>query len=736
MNKLFSREKIYLHLDRSSYWASDDIWFKAYLKDSPIAECNLYVELFNSSETVVQKKIYWAQGGLAYGDMHLTDTISSGVYQIRAYTNWMRNFDDQWFFRKDLVIMNLRDHQTDTESNRLKERKIDFQFFPEVGTFIAGLKNKVAFKVADQNGKGLEVEGKVVDDLGNVVVDLKSNFKGIGSFVIQPKEGRKYTAHVTIAGEITLDIDLPDSHKEGVMLTIDPNDSIVIHAQISGKSLSTETNLNGEFYLIEQVNGLVCYQVNVKMKNGVCNLAIWKDAFPNGIVQFTLFDYDALPVCERLVFVNHHDNVTVKIDTDQKSYPTRDKVLLHVTAMKGKTPLVANLSMSVYNPETQIGMEHYPGNILTHLLLSSELKGLIEDPVFYFKDDSLSTLHALDNLMLTHGYRHFDWKQIQEDKYPRIAYPAEECIKIRGIVKSIIMGKSVPECRVTLVSVKGLFRFYQVSTDSLGQFLFSNLYFNESSQFSLQAINKKGKRNTWIEMDTSSFVSPQVSYLPIAYQYSPKDPVNATSYLSDVNNELLKRKWHLSDTILLIDINIVKHQIKKGDGHIRMYGEPDYVLDVAKEDDVYANIFDMLEASPKTRRFIGGAVFLDGVPATRELINSIPASGFDKVEVVKFSPLIKGGGPGLFFYLKRGGPEKYVPIDAQGMRSAKVMGYSVIRKFYSPRYYTQLPIEIKKDFRSTLYWNPIVRTDSLGKASVFHFTIVTRQERCRWWLKG
>src|SRR5450759_4128425 len=92
-NLRFPQEKIYLHLDRPSYWANDDIWFKAYLQNSPISDCNIFVELLNSSGTVLQKKMYWVQHGLAYGDMHLADTIPSGVYQIRAYTNWMRNFD-------------------------------------------------------------------------------------------------------------------------------------------------------------------------------------------------------------------------------------------------------------------------------------------------------------------------------------------------------------------------------------------------------------------------------------------------------------------------------------------------------------------------------------------------------------------------------------------------------------------------------------------------------------------
>ena len=124
-NMQFPQERVYLHLDRPSYWAGDDVWFKAYVKNSPINECNLYIEIINASGDVVNKNIAWVQNGLAYGDFILADTLSSGVYQVRAYTNWMRNFNEVWFFRKDLVIWNLRDKKIENEPVKLRQRDID-----------------------------------------------------------------------------------------------------------------------------------------------------------------------------------------------------------------------------------------------------------------------------------------------------------------------------------------------------------------------------------------------------------------------------------------------------------------------------------------------------------------------------------------------------------------------------------------------------------------------------------
>jgi len=169
-NLRFPQEKIYLHLDRES---------------------NLYVEVINSSGSVVCKNIAWVQNGLAYGDIHIADTLSSGVYQIRAYTNWMRNFDEVWFFRKDLVIWNPRDKEIKTESTALKARDIDLQFFPEGGTFVSGIENKIAFKAIDKQGNGIDFEGIIVDDSRNQIAEIKSNYKGIGSFVFTPEGGKR-----------------------------------------------------------------------------------------------------------------------------------------------------------------------------------------------------------------------------------------------------------------------------------------------------------------------------------------------------------------------------------------------------------------------------------------------------------------------------------------------------------------------------------------------------------------
>lgn len=719
-NQDFAQEKIYLHLDRPSYWANEDIWFKAYLKNTVIPNCNLYVELLNSHGEVVYKNICWSQNGLAYGDIHLADTLSSGVYQVRAYTNWMRNFGEEWFFRKDLIIWNLRDKAIAPEYSELKSRQVDFQFMPEGGTFLAGVKNKVAFKVIDRKGKGLDAEGVVLDGSGKEVTKIISLYKGMGSFEITPQAGIKYTAEVIVAGGIPMKIDLPNPSSSGVGMKINPEDTDKIHLEIS----EAGGGMGNNYFVVGQTEGNVSYQGEILTKSGKGVLDISKDKLPTGIVRFTLFDSEMVPRCERLVFVNHHDQLDVKIEAEKTEYHPREKVIIDLyTLTKEENPALANLSLSVYQKETTHETETYPENILTRFLLSSELKGRVEEPAYYFKDDSLSTVLALDNLMLTHGYRYFDWKEIMNDSNPEISWHPEPSIQLKGTVYSAVLHRPVINGKVAMMTVKSLLTIREQKTDSVGRFIFSNLFFYDTIQVALQSKNQKGKALTEIEFDNRSTTSPETTILPLTYQYSKDNSSNTVTSLSELTPELLSRKWHLSDTIMLGDINVIARKKKKNnDGHVRPYVDADYVIDVTKMDDVYGNILETLEMnSPMFRNYRDhdAKFFFDGFPDGSGWLAGMPVSWFDKIEFVRMAPIPgKGFGRAIYFYTKRGAPNEK-PEIASGVTATKLIGYSVMRNFYSPDYDSSEDQNVdKKNYRSTLYWNPVVETDEDGTSWV------------------
>jgi hypothetical protein len=582
---------------------------------------------------------------------------------------------------------------------------------PESGTFLSGINSRVAFKVIDKNGKGLDVEGVILDEKGNEIAKIKSGYKGMGSFELTPQAGMKYTAEVLVAGNINMNFNLPETTVSGVAMKINPEKTDRIQVEINESGLPSE----GKYLVVGQVEGKVSYQKEVLVNSGKSVLEISKNEFPTGIVRLTLFDNQMIPRCERLVFVNHNDQTEVKIEPEETEYHPREKVIIDLfTLDKEETPVLANLSFSAYYSETTPETEIYPENIMTRFLLSSELKGRVEEPAFYFKDDSLFTIIALDNLLLTHGYRYFGWEEITDIRQPEISWQPDSSIEIKGKVISFLTNRPVPNSKVIMMTVKSLLDVREQVADSAGNFVIPNFYFYDTIQVSLQSRNPNGKTTTEIKLDESLTSSPETNILPLIYQYSKENQSTTVTYLSELTSELRNKKWHLSDTILLGDINVVTRKKKEYDGYARPYLEADYVIDATLFEDTNGNIIETLEMnSPIFRMFMnrGARVFFDGSSAN----GSMPASWIDKVELVRMAP-IPGAGfePAVFFWSKRGAPNK-VPKFASGISTTKLVGYSVIRNFYSLVYDGSEDIEnLKGDFRSTLYWNPVIETDEDG----------------------
>jgi hypothetical protein len=274
-------------------------------------------------------------------------------------------------------------------------------------------------------------------------------------------------------------------------------------------------------------------------------------------------------------------------------------------------------------------------------------------------------------------------------------------------------------------------------TDSLGNFVFSNLFFNDTVYISLQGGTKKGKKKNWVEVDNRSSISPVRDFLPVNYRHNNEDQFTTSYYLSEPDSALLYRKWQLSDTILLGDINITARKRKKEDGHFRPYSDADYVIGTKKLEEEMGSIYDAIDGkiAGLRKEFTASgdevfiyrmypvSIYLDGSPVDYNLLKTFSSSTFDKVEFLRYAPFAGINKPGgaLFFYTKRGVKFENMPTDAIGMKSSRIIGYSVFRKFYSPEYETREPKGTKNDSRSTLYWNPIVRTDLNGLAQVSFF---------------
>ena len=219
-------EKVYLHLDRPYYSAGDDIWIKAYLVDAMTNELsvnsnNLNIELISPTLKIIKRLILRMDNGTVNGDMHLEDSIASGNYMIRAYTNWMRNFGDEFFFKKEIVVENRRDIKSLNQPYKEESnQKVDVQFFPESGPLIENVSTQLGFKAVNSSGYGCDISGKVISSLGDTVTSFASTHLGMGSFFFLPKKGLKYFATGFAGNRIPFRVELPTASETGYSLKV------------------------------------------------------------------------------------------------------------------------------------------------------------------------------------------------------------------------------------------------------------------------------------------------------------------------------------------------------------------------------------------------------------------------------------------------------------------------------------------------------------------------------------
>ncbi len=320
--------------------------------------------------------------------------------------------------------------------------KIDVQFFPEGGDLVYGLGSKVAFRAINEFGKPADIEGIVLDQNGTKISDFKSFHQGMGAFAFNPAQGQTFKAKITKPEGINQEYELPEPMPRGFVLNVDHVDSKEMAVVIR----STESEAVS---LVAQVRGDVVWASEVSVLPGKTEINIPLSGFPMGVAQLTLFDGKGIERCERLAFVNRDRQLKVEVKTDKEKYLPREKVKMtvKVTDERGM-PMPAQLSLAVVNDQMLSFADDKSGTILSQLLLEPDLKGKVEEPRFYFDIKEEKSLAALDNLMLTSGWRRFTWEKVLAGNLPALANNGERAI-VRGTVLDAYTGQPVPHASIT-----------------------------------------------------------------------------------------------------------------------------------------------------------------------------------------------------------------------------------------------------------------------------------------------
>jgi TonB-dependent Receptor Plug Domain len=756
------QEKVYLHFDKPYYMAGETIWFKGYLFDATLNNIDsisriLYVDLIDPSEgKIVMHSTLKCEKGMTNGSFLLPENLDEKLYTIRAYTNYMKNFSEDWFFEKSLKIWQGSIKER-TEYEQLTTVS-DCSFFPEGGDMVANLECRVAFKAVNAIGKGIDIQGVLLENDVDTITYFKSFYNGMGYFSFTPKLNAKYTAIIKqrslkqeeekIFPKEANRYILPKVKEKGFKLFVDNltnknNIRVFIH-----NSHPTAKDKSSELIVIAHQRGIPCFKFKGSDSNENIGMNIPRNIIPDdGIVQITLFDSKGKPHCERLIFVYSNKQINLKIKPDKSEYQTREKVTLQIEATDsvGK-PIEGNFSLAATDG-SQVLSNRFDENLITYLLLSSDLnganatiKGNIEDPAYYLDKTNKAAIRDLDVLMMTQGWRRFTWDDVLSDSAFTPKFSIEQGLSITG--KAIRPnGKiSTQPISVTLfLKEDGKSNFSVLTTDSLGQFGLYMLDFKDSTTVFIKAVKDKGLGGLKLLLDKNE--TPQVKIQkisPNALVYNAESFANFLKTTQEtVEFELSLRR---SQEKLLKTVEVTAKKKEKIDDR-RIYNKPINSIDMTQENCAsYNNILDFLngrvagiqvsqqgfERSVRIRGSGNVNFRLDGMSIGADFINSLSPCDVETIDILKGAEAAifgSQGGAGVISILtKRGNPNYDYSKDKSenpaNVIVQKITGYTPTREFYAPKYDIAKPEHEFKDFRATLHWQPNITTDKQGKATV------------------
>lgn len=777
-NYYFPQEKVFLHLDNSAYFIGDTLWFKAYVvtvdsnRSNPLSKV-LYVDMLSPEGNVVDTRKLKVTDGQCHGEFPLNRLLMfSGFYEIRAYTRYMMNFGEATAFSRVFPLYDTPEttgnYQPKTSGPKHplpklrelpeKNRKANISFFPEGGHLVNGLDSRIAFQVTDRHGLPAEAQGYILDSKKDTVCRFATVHRGTGAFHLTPGT-EKYTAGFVCDGK-NYTAELPTCLPGGFTLETDNTrtDSIGFHIRKSGKQ---EDEIVA---LVVQCRGQI-YACNIirMPEPAECSIRIPTRQFPTGVIQVSLINAQGKVLADRLSFINHRDQLTIKYAGNRERLVPFGYIssTFRVSGSEGQ-PVATTLSVAIRDAGTEM-----PGatgnNILTELLLSSDIKGYIHRPDYYFEADDPARREALDLLMLTQGWRRYDLPGMAGVTPLNLSHAPEKGIVIDGSITPLYAFRPLKNVEISVILEKDMAESLigKAYTDSLGHF-----YVSQELEGDWKAViqtSLKGKnRNYDIRLHRDFPPSPRaLSYaethpegngtasaqpdsIPTGYDRqdslysvmaqsrydSLREAFRNTHLLATATVKGKKTTTETEDNLKSADIIYDTQQemddiLDKG-GYISHKNVQNFLSEINKNFIYWNNgIDDGYEKDPgyvfnvryKNKRVL--FVFNDKIVEDWEL-NILEITDIQNIAISESPGLIAKYAPNPTTSHRYGcivllyGDWK--PAKSRGIRITKIKGYSPVAEYYHADKSNALPFDT--DYRRTLYWNPCLRTDSSGRATV------------------
>ncbi len=680
-------ETIYTQVNKSKFLNLEELWFKSYIYNTQtqkpyLTTSNVYASVYDSDGVLIEKKIYYAENGVVHGNFNLKDNYAPGIYFLKVTTNWMKNFNEPYFSLQQFEVIGTN---SEGENPLESQQKYDFQLLPEGGHLLQNTINSIGFKVTDINGDPLIITaGKVLDGKGNTISTFKSNEFGLGKFNVMIAENESYSVEATLTDDTVITQKMPKADMTGLALSVNTLNENTLFVSLKTNARTLPYLLNKSHYLLIHRDGLLKkIELQFKADTFEYTIAIPKTDLYIGMNILTLFNDKNQAVLERLVF-HKTENLTHEISFLGKKVGY-DSTQIRLASNK-KNTLKKFISVSVLPAST----ESYDTNntITSAFLLQPYIKGTINNPRAYFKDNERKTNYNLDLLLLTQGWSRYEWNTIFYS--PQIAkYNFEAGFQLQGKINE---ANTDDYKEIVLFSANNQLMLSTEVKD--GYFSFENLSLMDSSVVSISGKNKRGKLvtpriyyNVYPTFEQDSINTENLVKKPVTI-ISSKDNFIYDESITQLDTVMFKIKKESRQEKFMINGGVNNRQVDLK----TVYSFSTRIIDVIR-----SNGFDVLETgatinilsrrSSNLQGRLNPNVFLDNVLVTDqlELIQYLTVAEVEKLFVARTGYGIDGAGGTINIFTRDGGRTKSNPKGKFSSNSIKI-GYSMPKTYYAPMY--------------------------------------------------
>ena len=725
----FQQEKIHIHFDKAIYNKGETIWMKLYLmagSDFSDYSKNIYVDWFGIDGKLIKHTTAPLFESTAKLQFDIPENYTDPALYAIAYTRWMLNFDTAFLFKKEIAVA-----QTKTINTSIINSTRSIHFFPEGGDMIIGIPSRVAFLANDQNGRPVKVKALIKNTSNALIDSFVSQHDGMGSFYLEPKINQTYTCFWKDELGETHTTPLPAALNSGIAVQIQPQQE---KALVSIKRTTNISDNLKQLNMVATINQQLFYRSKINLSVKTYALAeIPTGDLPTGIATITLFDANWIPVAERIVFVNNHQHQF----NPRVAFPiiSSNKRAKNIIEIDVPDTVASNLSVAVTDASL---ITDSSSNIISQFLLSSDIKGYVHNPAYYFSNNADSVTKHADLVMLTHGWRRFKWEDVTKGKLPAVSNPREtELILFKGKVFGAAIEKSVvkPSLNLLISGKDSSRKFLSLPIERDASFGFNNGIFFDTLQVRYM-FNGDKKLSEVAEVRFNNGLLP-------ALNLSTNFLLQAAAWnnLSDSNTQRkIRMMIEEQERLKKIGANVTLKEVivrAKTKSPLQVLDEK-YTSGMFTSSDSYqfdivndliaqsaTSVFNYLQgrvaglqinmsgATPSlTWRNSKPDFFLNESPTDVNMLNNIQMSDVAYIKVFRppfFGSFGGGGGGAIAIYTRRGTEVKSSPSNSS-MQKSFVAGYTRYKEFFSPDYTVPQPYN-DPDTRTTLYWNPYVFTD-------------------------